>query len=188
MNFDLICIASGPSLTKKDCELVRELDIKTLAVNTSWELVPWCDYVYAGDFRWWKENINKVSKNIEKWTSSKDAAKIHKINFHPANGPFNSGMRALMWALKQGFRNILLLGFDCSIKNGIHWHGLHDISKGLSNPDQNRINSWEIQFLDVYAKAGYLEAKIYNCSRNTELKCFPRLTLENALQIKKEQV
>ena len=185
MKVDLFCIASGPSLTKEDCRLIANTGVPVLAINNSWELPPRCDYLFAGDLKWWDAYAKSIPSEITKLTSSKKAAMKHGINFFPASGPFNSGMRALMWALHSGFKNIVLLGFDCSTKNGAHWHGLHDKNKGLSNPDANKVSQWLIHFFDVYARAGRLEADIINCSRYTELKCFKCLTLEEVLGIKK---
>ena len=92
----IFCIASGPSLTFEDCVLVRQSGIETLAVNTSWQMVPWCNYVYAGDLKWWSAYHREIPSNIKKVTSSKKAASKYNLIFHPANGSFNSGMRALL--------------------------------------------------------------------------------------------
>lgn len=185
MEIDLFVIASGPSLTKEDCQLIVDTGVPILAINNSWQRTSRCDYLFAGDIKWWNVYAEAIPAKIQKFTSSKKAAMKYGINFFPANGAFNSGMRALMWALHTGFKNIVLLGFDCSIEKGIHWHGLHSETLGLSNPDKNKVHQWQVHFLDVYASAGRLEANIINCSRHTELNCFKRLTLEEILGIKK---
>ncbi|RLC31989.1 hypothetical protein DRH13_02280 [Candidatus Woesebacteria bacterium] len=185
MKIDLFVIASGPSLTEEDCRLIANTGVPILAVNDSWQRTPRCNFLFAGDIKWWDAHAEEVPAKIQKFTSAKKAAMKHGINFFPANGAFNSGMRALMWALHTGFKNIVLLGFDCSIKKDIHWHGPHSKALGLSNPDKIMMRRWLIHFLDVYARAGRLEANIINCSRHTELKCFKCLTLEEVLGIKK---
>jgi hypothetical protein len=173
-------------LTEEDCKLVAETGVPILAVNNSWERTPRCTFLYAGDLKWWEGYAESVPEKIQKWTSSKKAATKFGINFHPASGPFNSGMRALMWALQNGFRNIVLLGYDCSFVDGVHWHGLHDETRGLSNPDEDKARKWQIHFLDVYARAGRLGAKIINSSRHTELGCFPCMSLEDVLGLEVE--
>ena len=178
---DLFCLASGPSLTKEDCDLVSSTGVKILAVNNSWKLTPRCDFLFAGDIKWWNAYAKEVPDKIRKYTSSKKAAAKFGINFFPASGAFNSGMRALVWALHNGFKNIVLLGFDCSVKKGVHWHGLHNKKLGLSNPDKSKTKSWHLHFLDVYSKALKFEAAIVNCSRYTELGCFPIASLEHVL-------
>jgi len=181
---DLFCLASGPSLTEEDCKLVKESGARVLAVNNSWELVPWCDYLYAGDIKWWEGYANKVPSTIQKWTSAKKAAAKFGLNYHPATGAFNSGMRALIWAMENGYKRIFLLGYDCSLKNGVHWHGSHDAKKGLNNPDKGRVVAWQEHFMKVFIKARKLGVEIINCSRYTELTCFKYSELEFVLGLK----
>jgi len=107
---DLFCIASGPSLTAIDCELVRSSGVQTVAVNNSWEMAPFCHYIYAGDSKWWKVNFDKIRIPAEKWTCSDKAANIYKIHYHIAAGPYNSGMRAIQFGISKGFKSIALLG------------------------------------------------------------------------------
>jgi hypothetical protein len=70
-----------------------------------------------------------------------------------------------------GADEIYLLGYDCSLKNGLHWHGKHDGK--LTNCDS--IKEWPSIFARVSRQ---VDAKVYNCSRYTELKCFEKLELE----------
>lgn len=178
---DLFCIASGPSLTADDCELVKQSSIKTVAVNNSWEIASFCDYIYAGDTKWWDIYFNKINIDVEKWTCSTTAANKYKINFHFASGGYNSGMRAIQFGIFKGFKNIALLGYDCSLKNGIHWHGDH-IGKKLRNPNKDKVNMWKGHFKRVSDSAKKLGVKIYNCSRYTELDCFEIANLEDVLK------
>ena len=88
-------------------------------------------------------------------------------------------MRALIWALGNGFKKIALLGYDCSIENGTHWHGDH--KNGLSNPSNEKVKEWFEQFETVAELAKNAGAEIINCSRHTELKCFKIGKLEEVL-------
>ncbi len=178
---DLFCIASGPSLTASDCELVRRSGIKTVAVNDSWKMARFCDYLYAGDFKWWKVNYNKIDIDAEKWTCSDRAANAYKINYHIAAGPYNSGMRAIQFGISKGFKSIAILGYDCSLKNGVHWHGEHK-EPTLRNPNESKVKKWHDQFKRVSDNAKKQGVAIYNCSRYTELKCFNLLPLEQAIK------
>ena len=49
----VVCIASGPSLTAEDCELVRESGCPVIVTNTTFRLCPWADMLYAFDRPWW---------------------------------------------------------------------------------------------------------------------------------------
>lgn len=177
---DLFCIASGPSLNKSDCDLVMKSGIKTVAVNNSWEMAPFCNYVYAGDRKWWDEYYDKINIDAEKWTCSDKAANKHKINFHFAGGSYNSGMRAIQFGIWKGFKSIALLGYDCSLKSGIHWHGPH---KELRNPNKNKVRLWDDQFKRVYVQSIKNDVRVINCSRETELNYFFRISLEDALNV-----
>lgn len=175
--FDLICIASGPSLTAEDCELVRLSGIQTVAVNNSWQMAPFCNYVYAGDAKWWAVNFDKINIPAEKWTCSDKAANTYKLHYHIAGGPFNSGMRAIQFGVMKGFKRIGLLGYDCSLKNGVHWHGKHT-EPTLRNPNNDKVKKWHDQFNRVSVMAKKHGVEILNCSRYTELECFEKITLE----------
>jgi len=178
---DLFCIASGPSLTASDCMDVVRSGIKTIAVNDSWRMFPYCNYIYAGDAKWWKVNYDKIDILAEKWTCSDKAANTYKIHYHIAGGPYNSGMRAIQFGMSKGFKNIALLGYDCSLKNGVHWHGLHT-AEPLRNPDADKVRKWHDQFRRVSDNAKKQGVNICNCSRYTELTCFEKMTLEEALK------
>lgn len=177
---DLFCIASGPSLTISDCITVVKSGVDTVAVNDSWKMFPFCSYIYAGDSKWWDINYDKIDILAEKWTCSNKAANTYKIHYHIAAGPYNSGMRAIQFGIWKGFKSIALLGYDCSLKNGIHWHGLHQ-EPALRNPNESKVKMWHDQFRRVSNNAEKQGVAIYNCSRYTELTCFNLLPLEEAL-------
>ena len=178
---DIFCIASGPSLTQADCDLIAQSGAKVCCVNNTWQMFGRVDYLYAGDLKWWKAYGDQVSIQVgERWTCAKSAAKKFALNLHKANGPFNSGMRAIQWAIEQGFKVIGLLGYDCSLKNGGHFHSEHAFPKARPLTDQ-KVKKWHMQFLNVERQAIRAEAKVYNCSRYTELGCFPVVRLEDII-------
>jgi len=178
---DIFCIASGPSLTKADCDLVARSGAKICCVNNAWEMFDQIDCLYAGDLKWWNAYGDQIDIPIkEKWTCTKSAAREFGLNLHKANGPFNSGMRAVQWAIQQGYKSIALLGYDCSIKEGSHFHGEHTFDKAKPLSPQ-KVKKWHLQFLKVERQACEEKAKIYNCSRHTELACFPVMKLEDVL-------
>lgn len=182
---DLFCVASGPSLNRKDCDLLKYSGAKIVAVNSSWKLVPFCDYLYAGDAKWWKAYKNDVVvDNAQFWTCSSGASITYGLNLHQGRaGSYNSGMRAIEFAIDKGFNRIGLLGYDCSIKNGLHWHGAHELPE-LGNPTDIKLQKWQKQFSQLAARAELKGVKIFNCSRETELTCFERISLEDAISCK----
>lgn len=179
---NLVCIASGPSLVDEDCEKVRNFpDTKILVVNDSWRMAPFADYLYGGDMKWWRAYHAAVKNFLgEKWTCSHNARDAYHVNYHRAGGSYNSGMRAIQFGIMKGFKNIILLGYDCSLKHGIHWHGPHTF-KNSKNPNPTKLIRWRAQFEKAATQAANAGVKVINCSRHTELSCFVRMDLEDAL-------
>lgn len=173
-------IASGPSLTAEDCSAVERAWIPTIAVNHSWRLARFCDVIYAGDACWWEHYGGEITIPAERWTHNPNVAKALGIN---ANGKgqsvLNSGYRAIELAISFGAARVLLLGFDCSVRAGTHWHGKHDKTK---NPDARRCAEW----LAHFGRLDRQGAEVINCSRETALTCFPRMSLEEALCLSRE--
>jgi hypothetical protein len=183
MNYKtVVCIASGPSLTKADCDLVEKSGITTIAVNSSWKLAPFAHYIYAGDYAWWEHNLQDVDVPAQRWTSSKNAADRFGLKYHHVTGPtlveWNSGLRAIDFAELQGASKIILLGFDCSIHAGCHWHGDHPKTV---NPTAARCHQWRRQFQQLAARS---KIDIVNCSRETAIKSFRLANLEDELCLK----
>ena len=138
--------------------------------------------IHAGDFAWWQVNHSEVPRNIDKWTCSPSAAKRFKLNLHTpqVKGGYNSGSRAIQFAIEKGAKKILLLGYDCSVKKGIHWHGPHE-NRLLSNPSPARCKQWAKQFHQVAGIANNKKVSVINCSRFTALTCFEKSQITQVL-------
>ncbi|WP_434462176.1 hypothetical protein ACMV5L_01750 [Serratia plymuthica] len=173
-----ICVASGPSLCREDVLLAQSAGWPLIAVNSSWEAVPECDVIYAGDWKWWSKYHERISIPAERWTCCPDAAAEFNLQQHKAGGPFNSGQRAVQFAAAHGAKQILLLGYDCSLKHGIHWHGEY---RALRNPDELSIRKWKRHYALLAREMNLCGVHVVNCSRHTELRCFPQKPLPLAL-------
>lgn len=177
----VVCIASGPSLTKADCDFVRDAGLPTVAVNLSWKMAPFADVVYGGDMAFWDAYGSEIDVPAEKWTCTRTASVKHGLNLHAAYGPYNSGSRAIQFALDRGAARVILIGYDCSVDDGTHWHGDHKLTK---NPTPDRVRLWHRQFAAVALQAKVKKAQVVNCSRETALCVFPRGDLEQELDRK----
>lgn len=155
--------------------MIRSAGLFTIAVNSSWQMARFADVIYAGDPAWWDHNQAIIDIPAERWSCYQGAALAFGVNCHPMpNGPFNSGQRAIQFAIERGANRVILLGYDCSVANGSHWHGDH---KETKNPNAKRAQIWQGQFAAI--ELG--DCQVINCSRETELKAFPRMKLEDAL-------
>lgn len=189
-----IIVASGPSLTKEDCELLKDTGWKIIAVNNSWELVPFADVLFACDTAWWNVHMPKVKEEFkgECWTTARRAREIHPLNFMPSednpglnttgrvNLGGNSGYQAINLAYTFGARTIFMLGLDCkpNDQGKAHWFGQH--GRGLSQ--KQNFSKWRERFPKLAKDLEKHKVITYNLSRDTALTCFPRMSLEQAIQ------
>ncbi|MBV8043292.1 hypothetical protein [Pluralibacter sp.] len=181
INETIVICASGPSLTHADCVKANSSGAKVITVNSSWEILPDCDYIFAADYRWWETNIDTLPEPPQRWSNNLKASRMYHLEYCPvrAGGTFNSGQLAIHFATWLGAKNILLLGFDCSVRDGIHWHGKH---ASLANPGHVQTERWKKEFRNT---AGQFRGShhIINCSARTELDCFTVMNLDDALAL-----
>lgn len=177
-NSVIACAASGPSLTADDCQRIHDAGIPIIAVNNSWRAAPFCSAIYAADFAWWREHAGKIPVSAARWCGSRYTAIHFGINYLQTAipGSFNSGQRAIELAVTQGASRILLVGYDCSLSRGIHWHGPHT---ELSNPTPASVAAWHREY--ELTTATLADVEVINCSRYTELEAFPCGRLEDYL-------
>ncbi|TNV14917.1 hypothetical protein FH968_20550 [Buttiauxella sp. B2] len=174
------CVASGPSLSSSDCQKLLEANIPIIAVNNSWRAAPFCSAIYAADCCWWEEYIEEITSPATRWCGDSFTANRFGINHHESKvpGSFNSGQRAIELAIHLGAQRVLLVGYDCSIRHGAHWHGRHST---LANPDNFSVNHWHEEFKRLQQE--YPSIEVLNCSRRTRMNCFPIMSLEAALSL-----
>lgn len=174
-------LATGPSLTKEDCEAVRAAGCITVGVNSAWMLAPWVDVLYAGDNRYWKANIKAIDAagiQAKRYSRSSKAEKAVGAKYVKTRlgQDYNSGQMAVELAIRREAAVVILLGFDCSVRNGLHCHGPHT---DTPNPNEIRCNRWKEQFRRI--PQVYPAANVVNCSRYTEIDCFPVRPLDDVL-------
>lgn len=171
-------LASGPSLTASDIDLLRSAGVPFVAVNTTWEIARDCCALVAGDYRWWKAHGKQVDIETIKISRSPKAKKTFSTRTARSKikGGYNSAMVAAEWCVQKGYGPVILLGVDCSLKNGVHHHGPHTKTP---DPDRARLHHWPRQWKRL--REAYPRAEIVNCSRHTELDTFPKRELEHVL-------
>lgn len=170
-----VCLASGPSLTAEDCELVKASGHVAIAVNLTFRRAPWAHYLYGMDHDFWRQ--------YGKETASFKGRKVapHHIPDteyrHIVAG--NSGAGAILLAVEQGAKRVILLGYDCQMTEGkAHWH--EDYPKTMGNAGSSK--KWPAQFAAV-AKAMPDGVEVINATRDTALKLWPRVALEDAFRL-----
>lgn len=178
------CLASGPSLTAEDCETVRAAGLPTIVTNTTFKLCPWADVLFGFDSAWWREYKKEVDEVFKgaRLTCSLAGRSFGIDTLHQQDAWFrsfgNSGTAAISLAVVGGASRVLLLGYDCQKTGGkTHWHGDHPKTMG----NARSMPTWPRRFKQVSAFAQSKGVPVLNCSRETALACFPRVSLDQAL-------
>lgn len=194
-----VVIASGPSLTAEDCELVRQARaadlVRVVSVSNAWKYTAaWADQFYAADRRYWKAYMAAMVKAgctkdrmVTRCNVTAAAEKIRRIRAHNKTGigtyelhtGGNSGFMGLNLAFVYGARRILLLGFDMQDgpKGQKHFDGAHPLPLVQAMPFKDWINKFTLAAPDL-AKRG---ATVINCSRVSALTCFLKRDLASEL-------
>lgn len=190
----MIILAAGPSLTASDIAVCRG-KARVLAIKQCMQLAPWADAGYACDARFWRHYgpslrfggpTFALEDGAAPWATvlrqglegglSTDPTTLNigrAVSYHGTN----SGAQAINLAYLLGASKIVLLGYDNQFApNGAsHCFGEH--------PWRRRPQPalWTPIFESIAAAAPALNLTIVNASRTTDLRCFPRLPLEQVL-------
>lgn len=146
-----------------------------IVTNNTYKIAPFANILYACDGKWWREHFNSVDKNFKGELGThfpiEGVPRMKSIDFR------NSGANAISLAAHLGCESIFMLGYDCSIKLGYHWHGKHEGK--LTNCQS--LKDWPDIFKRVSVQ--FSDIMIVNLSRYTELTCFERGEVEEWLTL-----
>lgn len=188
-------VASGPSAAKAGVEQLRGR-VRVIAINTSYQLAPWADVLYACDQTWWKWNKGapdfrglKVTQAIQACSQFKDVRLVKVEKFcnellldkpGTLGAGGNSGFQALNLALQFGVKRILLIGYDMRIDLGEHWHKRHPAPMSNPHPVSN-LPRWRKALDGAAPKLKALGVEVINCSPVSELRAYPKKSLDEVL-------
>ncbi len=178
-------LASGPSMSQRVADEVFAAGLPTIVVNNTFLLAPWADMLYAADAAWWHAHPAAADFPGLRVTVQ-DVPGTHKLRcsgptgFDPHPGAVrsggHSGYQAVHIAMHAGARQILLCGFDL---HGTHWHGPHP--EPLRNTAQGTYVRWIENFAELREPAAERGITIINVTPNSALRCFPMMSLADAL-------
>lgn len=185
----IVCLASGPSVTRGDVEQCRSLPI--IAINNSIDLAPWATVLLGGDLKWWRWRSGMPSFAGDKVTCHRAAADAYPDvrwlqptgirGFESEPGKVrtgrNSGYVAIQLAAQMGAMRIVLLGYDmrASDTGEHHWHAPHPDG---SHPGFDRCLPLFDDLVEPLRSRGIA---IVNCSPTTALRAFPCRPLSEVL-------
>lgn len=189
----MLCVASGPSLTIEDVDACRGAVDAIVAINDAARLwVPDATVAYSSDQRWWpyyhglpdfaglKFSIAPVTMPREAGVQILSNTGDGGIETEPTGlrTGRNSGYAAINLAVHLGAVKVLLLGYDMQRTGGKgHFFGEH--------PDRLRsdppFGSYVAMFRTAVAPLKQLGVTVLNCSRESAVDAFPRVSLAEAL-------
>jgi len=196
---DWICIATGPSLTREDCEKASRATAKVIVVNDAYRLCPDAEYLYACDDRWWRHHLEDIRANFkgELYTqyhndSVKQYADREGLKSFPGKGSPGLGLDRIHHGGNSGYQSInlayllgnlgekpgsriILLGFDMGNTHGKkHFFGDHP--KGMQNGNySNYVPAFNQLAKDLESEG----VEVVNCSRNSALTQFKRGVIDD---------
>lgn len=180
-------LASGPSMCLADAEALRAADVPCLVINSTFRLAPWAWALYAADAAWWTHEANRDALtfagervSVERVKGVRQLINTGTTGFDPDPGNLrtggNSGYQAVHLMAHAGALRILLLGFDMG---GDHWHPDHPAPLKKTEPEI--YTRWIGRFQALADALAAREVEVINCTPDSALKCFPIMTLEDAL-------
>lgn len=181
-------LASGPSMSQQVADAARGL--RTIVINNTFRLAPWADMLYAADALWWTQTKDarefaglKVTCRIK--NESAPFSEVKQLQFTGVEGydptpgcvrtGNNSGYQAVHVAVQAGCNPILLCGFDM---RGGHWHDRH--AYPLRDAGEGIYGGWIRLFAKLAAELKQRGTQVYNCTPDSALQCFPKLTFDEA--------
>jgi hypothetical protein len=192
-------VCSGQSASRVDFTKIKDR-MRVVAVNTSWELVPWADVLYACDFNWWqvhrgapdfhglKITADKIAmdyfprlvrievKSVQIGNDAWDDRPLFDHLGQVASGA-NGGYQMLNLVAQLGATGIALIGCDL---HGEHWHGRHP--PPCTNPMERYFVRWRLAFDNAATHLAERGSDVVNCSPVSTLKAYPVLTVDEMIE------
>jgi hypothetical protein len=187
-------LASGPSMSQQVADLVRDR-CRVIAINTTYQLAPWADILYAADREWWAAYPDAKSfagRKVSILPNTGSLLEFDELDYVESGGDGlldprpthvrtgkNSAYQAMHIAMHLGVHTILMCGLDLRVVDGMeHWHGDHPKGARKTMP----FSSWISLFNQA---APFIQAKgvrVINCTPHSALHCFKKQQLEDALE------
>lgn len=189
-----VIVGSGASATAERVAQLRGR-VRVIVVNTSYQLAPWADVLYACDLKWWDWHKGAPEFSGLKVCHEMKAAERYRLNrvdltqdeeikskLSVVPGVLgrggNSGYHAFNLALPYQFGadRVGLLGLDFC---GRRWHGPHPNGREQA---ADTLERWRVTFDAAAGDARALGADVVNLSPISSLTAYPKLSIEEAMK------
>jgi len=184
---EVFILASGPSLAKADLSLLKRRIV--IGLNRSSLIYPDTHYHCTMDERLFKEYDEVLRKSRYMFTLENRPFGIpmkllgsEGFSEDLAEGVYSGytvSYLALQLAIYMGFKRVFYVGLDLKHQRGqTHFFGQDPVSKNHEHTEFPKM----IRMLTYGAeRATALGVEVYNTSPDTNLTCFERVTLEQAV-------
>lgn len=190
-------IGCGPSVKTSGLEHLRD-KMHAIVINNAYKLAPWADILYSCDMGWWRHyekewrtfgNLKLTHEaltckhfpgleRIEIPNAAGDRLLIEQPGVIGAGG--NGGFQAFNLLVQFGATRIALVGIDCTLINGAHWHGRHPVP--LNNPAESNVARWRKAFNESSGIINGLGIEVINCSAVSEISAYPKMTVPEMIE------
>jgi hypothetical protein len=154
--------------------------------------------LYAADLPWWDAHPDALKCDGLKFACKPSAVRdklkhrhltilrktgedgLERQSFGLRSGRGNSGYQAVNLARHLGASRIVLLGFDMQ-RSGKQAHFFGSHKPPLSDPPDYRWVPWRAAFATLVAPLADECISVVNATRSTALTCFPRMSIQQAL-------
>lgn len=188
-------LAGGPSMRNVPVHRLRNRCV--IAINDSFELAPWADYLYFCDKRWWDTRRYKVRNQFagRKLVTMTNAIEgvftlactgLEGLETDPCaiRHGNNSGYQAINLAYHLGAKRIVLLGYDmCLGRNGeTHWnYGMRP--EGARDNGYDNVLRYTMlpHFKTLAAPLEAAGVKVFNACPGSALQVWPIVNPRDAL-------
>lgn len=184
-------VAGGPSVASQDTELLR--GHRVIAINSSWQRVPFAEILFFGDGRWWRKYGQDVlagfAGRIVTCAEEERHPRLEKLHrkFTPglSNDPSTVAVLrtsltgALNLAVHMGFRSIVLLGADgkAGPDGRMHHHAEYDGVLAASADFASQRKDLEVSAADLVR----LGVSVVNASPGSCISFWPIANLEDVI-------
>lgn len=198
-------LAGGPSLKGFDAGVLRGHG-RVISINDSWRIAPWADILYCCDQPWIEDQTRSNRASIDGsvrfrdllatgfWVKGGDSPKtdprIHILRFSGQVGletnpealrtGNNSGYQAINLAYHFGAARIVLLGYDMHCDGAkTHWH---DGPRAPASEFGKTLGRDMVPYFEyLVAPLAAADVEVVNATPGSALKCWPMMSLEEAL-------
>lgn len=191
----VVVVGAGPSANLYDYAPYKDR-AKWIAINRSWKLVPWADFLISADAGFWLKYDMVPEFKGGKVTMDFNVAHnhgLHRIQIDKMTDGIstekpgyvgmgcNSGFYGINLAVQFGPPSkIILAGFDMNLAKGIHWHGKHP--SGMNNPNKEQLKRWAGILDRQAARLKALGVSVVNVTPDSAVKAYPKMTLAESFQ------